>query len=648
MLSGDYRVSNSVDYAATESGEQSVETLDKQRSGARHWLIAIAAVGYLLLLLTPIPLLLRDHAAHGVLADYLEAEDRWLVYRTKMEYASLLNALYRAESGDPRVDVDNLQLLIDVLHNRVGILSSDSPATEGLRGVPEYEFAVDALRETLNAADQILAQEPGTAVSPAVSAALAREFGAVEEKMDAMIEAIVARSVKNRDMYRTKIQQGESLSSAALIALIAATSLFIGALIWNNRQSDKSRRRLVRLAERLQRSESRLNAFMRHAPVAMSVKDLDGRYLMVNRLAEEFHGRPIAEILGRTSSELGSGTTAHTAIVEEMERAAIETSSTHSRQVCRNGGETPTWFVLVKFPIQNGEGKVVAVGGIGLDITDLKETQERMAEAMKQAEAANRAKSEFLANASHELRTPLNAILGFGEIIEGEMFGTVGHSRYKEYAGDIVQSGRYLLNIVDDLLDLSKIEFGAFELNESRCNPADIMAAAAHLVEASARQKGLAFEVDAATPLVDVFADRRVLIQVFVNLLTNAIKFTGTGGKVSFACRSTDDAGLEFEVADTGIGIAEHDMADILQPFARADDPHVRNLDGTGLGLSIAKSMVDRHGGTLDVTSRVGVGTRMVARFPASRIMSASEGPAPIKQAAHDSNVPGANRHVSG
>jgi len=252
---------------------------------------------------------------------------------------------------------------------------------------------------------------------------------------------------------------------------------------------------------------------------------------------------------------------------------------------------------------------------------ELEETAAHLLRARNHAETANRAKSEFLANMSHELRTPLNAIIGFSEIIQAETFGPVGNSKYLEYAVDIHKSGEHLLALINDILDLSKIEVGKVDLREEDVDVSRAIRSCLLLVKERAETTHVSLESEIAENLPPLYADERKLKQILINLLSNAIKFTPAGGKVAVRARSSLDDGYVLQVVDTGIGIAEEDIALALAPFSQIDSDFSRKYEGTGLGLPLTKALTELHGGALSLESKVGIGTTVTVRFPAPRIV---------------------------
>ena len=248
--------------------------------------------------------------------------------------------------------------------------------------------------------------------------------------------------------------------------------------------------------------------------------------------------------------------------------------------------------------------------------------------ANEKAEFANRTKSEFLAAMSHELRTPLNAIIGFSEIIKDETFGPVGNVQYRSYAEDINESGQHLLDLIDDILDLSKVESGADEIHEEQIEIREVIESVVTMVKGRAQKGSVKLELEVPDHPPALRADSRKLKQILVNLLSNAIKFTDPGGKVTFRTWCQRGSGYVFQIADTGIGIALDDIPKALAPFQQVDGELNRKYEGTGLGLPLTKSLVELHGGSLDLQSRLGVGTTVTVRLPEERVVRSESRPA--------------------
>jgi signal transduction histidine kinase len=249
-------------------------------------------------------------------------------------------------------------------------------------------------------------------------------------------------------------------------------------------------------------------------------------------------------------------------------------------------------------------------------VDELRHRDEGLRVAMDQAKTASRSKSEFLANMSHELRTPLNAILGFSEILKKQVYGPLGEERYLDYAGDIHNSGQHLLQVINDVLDVSKIEAGQLKPEISDVNLPDLVRTCLVMTENRARQDNISVVSDVPEDLPPLRADGRMTMQILLNLLSNALKFTPAGGTVTVAASREANGGLALRVSDTGIGIEPEDIDLVVQPFHQVDSSLQRKYEGTGLGLFLTKTMVELQGARQRITSRVGEGTTVVINFP--------------------------------
>ena len=301
---------------------------------------------------------------------------------------------------------------------------------------------------------------------------------------------------------------------------------------------------------------------------------------------------------------------------ERLERALVQRRAANLLLRSQRKDGKPFWNDMHVNPIVEQSGEIAHIVAFITDASPRIRAEENLREAKRQAEIANRAKSDFLANVSHELRTPLNAIIGFSEIIKMQMFGAIGQPLYGEYARDIHGSGQHLLSIINDILDLSKIEAGRFELHPEPVSVTELFEDCARLVHERAHSAGLKLvrSIDPHTSLL--WADKRAAKQILINLMGNAIKFTPQGGQVTLAAKPAADHMIELSVADTGIGIPPEHLATALAAFGQVDNPMTRAQQGTGLGLPIVKSLVELHGGRFAITSEIGKGTRVSALLP--------------------------------
>ena len=237
-----------------------------------------------------------------------------------------------------------------------------------------------------------------------------------------------------------------------------------------------------------------------------------------------------------------------------------------------------------------------------------------LAEALDRAEAASKAKSDFLANISHELRTPLNAIIGFSDLTRSEAFGPVGNDRYREYAGDVHDSAQHLLTMINDVLDLSKAESGHIDVRIEPVEVGAIVEASTRMMQTLAGEKNVTLELDVPGNLPPVRTDEGRLRQVLLNILSNAVKFTPAEGKVRVSVEAGDSMIIAIE--DTGIGVAARDLPKVMAPFGRGENSWSRQYEGTGLGLPLSKRIMEALGGVLELDSEVGVGTRVRLWLP--------------------------------
>lgn len=254
-------------------------------------------------------------------------------------------------------------------------------------------------------------------------------------------------------------------------------------------------------------------------------------------------------------------------------------------------------------------------------IFELRDAQNMSDEARLHAEHANVAKSQFLATMSHELRTPLNAIIGFSEVLKSELLGPHEVPQYKEYAGDIHSSGQHLLNLINELLDLSRIEAGKYELNEEGVSLGDIASDCQHMLEIKAKARSIELVFDWAPDMPKLWGDERAIRQVILNLLSNAIKFTPQSGRIELSIGRSEDGGQFISVKDNGPGIPQEEINTVLSSFGQGTLAHKTAEQGAGLGLPIVQKIMDLHQGRFDLFSKLRFGTEVIATFPKARVM---------------------------
>jgi len=259
-----------------------------------------------------------------------------------------------------------------------------------------------------------------------------------------------------------------------------------------------------------------------------------------------------------------------------------------------------------------------------MDITLRKQMEISLRISKEQADVANHAKSAFLANMSHELRTPMNAIIGFSEMMMKETFGPLGSPKYQEYLGDIHVSAGHLLEIINEVLDMSKIEAGKIELDEQNMDMGDAIESVTRMMASRAFSGGIKMETHIDPDLPGLFADERLIRQILINLMSNAVKFSRQGGRIDISARMKDESEMQIFVEDTGIGIPKNKIQQALEPFGQIhDSAHAaKQIQGTGLGLPLAKAMVELHGGYLTLESDTDQGTKVMISFPQRRIVA--------------------------
>ena len=395
------------------------------------------------------------------------------------------------------------------------------------------------------------------------------------------------------------------------------------------------------LAERTVEADLRLRDAIETIPEAFVLWDAENRLVLCNSHFQRLHKLPESAVAPGTSYEtvieVGSMPEVRTRLQESASQAPgartfeaqIEDGSwLHiSERRTKDGGYVSVGTDITR--IKEHEQKLVDNDlRLRATVIDLKRSQtalerqaleladlaEKYSEEKTRAEEANQTKSKFLANMSHELRTPLNAIIGFSEIMGSGMFGTLGSEKYQEYCHDILTSGHYLLEVINDILDMSKIEAGRMKLDMEPLDLSKTLAESLRVVSGRADDKNLRLDAD-IDGTISVVADRRAIKQIIVNLLSNAVKFTPDGGKVTVRSRLLGDS-IVLMIADTGIGIAPQSLLRLGRPFEQVESQLTKTYHGSGLGLAIARSLTNLHGGSMRLRSKLGTGTVVCVSLP--------------------------------
>lgn len=342
------------------------------------------------------------------------------------------------------------------------------------------------------------------------------------------------------------------------------------------------------------------------------------KFISVNRGARDNLGYTMAELQEMTPVDIKPELSVEN-FLELIEPIQNGTRNDMSFETVHARKDGSTYSVLVSLQLTRSESPPVYFAIIQ-DTTQRNEVEAKMLVAKENAEQANRAKSEFLAHFSHELRTPLNAIIGFSELLQQEIFGPLGNKQYTEYAGDIHHSGEHLLEMITDILEFSRIEAGQLEHVEKVFDARKVVEECVRLISSRAKDRGVTIEQQRSDAGLWLNADERMLRQMLLNLLTNAVKFTRQNTVVTLKAEMGEGGGMNFIVSDCGEGMVASDIERIQEPFIRLQGAQTSSEEGSGLGLAITKRLVESHGGSLRLSSEVGVGTTASICIPHERV----------------------------
>ncbi|MBL8907691.1 MAG: PAS domain S-box protein [Rhizobiales bacterium] len=351
----------------------------------------------------------------------------------------------------------------------------------------------------------------------------------------------------------------------------------------------------------------------------------DGTIRSFSAAAEAIFGYRLAEVIGRSFAELFAPESRKTlrdylAALQGPGLASVFNDGREVTAIVKQGGEVPLFLTIGK--LQPIRPESAAFCAVVRDITQWKKTEQELREAKESAEQASRQKSEFLAKISHELRTPLNAILGFSEVMRLERFGEIRNDKYRGYVNDIHTSGAHLLSLINDLLDLSKVEAGKLELNFAAVDLGEVVDHAFKMMQEQATAARVILRKNIPADLPSVVADLRSMRQILINLLSNAVKFTDPGGQVIVSGQFLKSGELKLRVKDTGIGMTENDLREALEPFRRVATEG-REVTGTGLGLPLTKALAEANRTVFSITSEPSKGTLVEITFPTTRVLAA-------------------------
>ncbi len=382
---------------------------------------------------------------------------------------------------------------------------------------------------------------------------------------------------------------------------------------------------IERMAVALGESERKYRAVFENIGVGILQMDdegrvLDGNLASMEMLGYEDHLEMMRELSGANALKLFADDKRRK---EWMEGVKVSDLRDFEAKICGKNGRL-VWVNMSGHALRRSDGSISYVECALHDVTERSAALEAMKIAKEQADLASRSKSEFLASISHELRTPLNAIIGFSEIIMNQLFGPVGKPQYVEYARDIHDGGELLLSLINDILDMAKVEAGKRQLSESVVNMDRLLQSVVRLMSVRAKSGKLRLTAKVPRDLPFMRGEERALKQVLTNLLANAIKFTPEGGEITMAASVSPAGKMVLQVKDTGVGISAEDIPTALAPFGQIENSLSGKSQGTGLGLPLTKALIELHGGDMRLESVVGKGTSITIEFPSERTIASA------------------------
>jgi PAS domain S-box-containing protein len=545
-----------------------------------------------------------------------------------------------------RADADQLAETHRSLTERAQVLGADARELALFYGTDEAALEFTLQRFIADA--RVLAAFPATMLGPG-----RREISALLGSYDQLLAAFDAETDAWQS-YESRLHR--QLGQLQLLELLLFVAVLLGIVILVFRPMLRGLRQQMgaleelnatleqRVAERaavaetrarelaqseaaMREHEARLRGILENVADMVITVDGWGRIESFNRAAERGFGYSAAEAIGSDVSMLlpdrpgGAGgiQLLRRLATPESERGAILLNELTARR--KDGSLFPVELAVGR--VRLGDRQLVI--GTLRDISARKEAEASLRQAKEEAIIASRAKSQFLANMSHELRTPLNAIIGFSEILQKEMFGPLGVPAYVDYAKDIHESGAHLLAIINDILDLSRIEAGKMELSDLEVELGALVASCLRMVSVRAEEREITIVTELPSQPMSVRCDIRSLKQALLNLLTNAVKFNKRGGTIAIRAGVAADGWLELSIRDTGIGMEPEDIPLAFTPFTQVSNSLSRRYEGTGLGLPLAKSLVELHGGQLTIQSARDQGTTATIRLPPGRVADGSK-----------------------